>query len=140
MKKTMAKVLYYILNCTWGIIMVFIGGAAALGLLISGHKPEKCGPCLHFIIGENWGGVSLGLVIITDKHPTPAILRHEFGHTLQNAIFGPLFPFLVAIPSAIRYQIFEYRWRHNQANPPYDGVWFEGTATKYGTKYFDFFS
>ena len=28
---------------------------------------------------------------------------HEFGHTFQNCLFGPLFPLIVAIPSAIRY-------------------------------------
>ncbi len=137
--KYIAKFIYYILNLTWGGIMTLVGYAAALGLLISGHKPAWNGPCLHFKVGRNWGGVSLGLVTITDDTPTAEILHHEFGHTLQNAILGPLFIFLVAIPSGIRYQMFEYRWRHNKPNPDYDSIWFEGTATKYGTKYFDVF-
>lgn len=132
----MRKFLYYLLACTWGILMTLAGGVVAACLLIAGKKPEKCGPCIRFKVGENWGGVSLGLVILTDTTSRYSIVYHEFGHTLQNAVLGPFFIFLVAIPSAIRYWIFIYREKHNKTNPDYDAVWFEGTATRYGNKYF----
>ena len=60
---------------------------------------------------------------------------HEIGHTFQNAVLGPLYPFLVLIPSAIRYWMFGSRTRHGKPNPPYDGIWFEAAATDVGTEY-----
>jgi hypothetical protein len=45
-----------------------------------------------------------------------------------------LFPFIVAIPSAIRYHYQNYRSSKGLSNKEYDAIWFEGMATKWGTK------
>lgn len=46
----------------------------------------------------------MGLMFLKD-HSKPSIYLdgHELGHTLQNCLLGPLFPFIVAIPSATRW-------------------------------------
>lgn len=66
-------------------------------------------------------------------------MAHECGHGIQNIIFGPLFPFLVAIPSVIRYWYREVIWRKDRERyfqlPKYDDIWFEGQATRWGDKY-----
>ena len=76
------KTIYYILACTWGVILTLIGFSAAAGLMLLGVKPRRLGPCWHFQFGKSWGGLSLGLVIITDNSPSLHTLKHEFGHTL----------------------------------------------------------
>lgn len=93
-------------------------------------------------IGGNWGGVNLGAISLcgsyskTNPYWYEHTRKHEFGHSIQNIIFGPFQLFLVAIPSVIRYwykiimqkkgKIFDNNW--------YDSCWIEGTATRWGTK------
>lgn len=131
---TTRKALYYILNLTWGLPMTLVGFLVAIVLLTTKHKPSKYAGALHFKVGECWGGVSLGLVILTDNSPYEDVVSHEFGHTLQNAMFGPFMIILVCIPSAIRYWIFELRYRIKGIDPTegYDDIWFEAQATKFG--------
>lgn len=96
-------------------------------------------------VGGNWGGINLGCVSLCGGYTTVCpnenwfqhTRRHEFGHSLQNLIFGPLFPFIVAIPSAIRYHYQNYRSSKGLPNKEYDAIWFEGMATKWGTKIID---
>lgn len=132
----MDKKQFYIKNLTWGILINIVGFVVAIALLVTGHKPKYFSGCIHFIVGEYWGGLNLGLVILTDKNPTEETLLHEFGHAVQNAHYGLLFPFIVAIPSAIRYWIREFQYR--SGNPPktdYYSIWFEKQATEWGIKY-----
>ena len=88
------------------------------------------------IIGNGWGGVSLGCFFLCGEDcQTDYLMSHECGHGLQNIIFGPLFPFLIAIPSAIRYWYQEIRYKKGLPNKSYDAIWFEGQATNWGQKY-----
>ena len=131
------KILFYILSFTWGLPMTLIGGLVALVLLCTGHKPKKWGGCWYFTIGKNWGGVELGLVFLTDNNENEHTKNHEFGHAIQNCFYGPLMPFIVCIPSAIRYWYRELRYRRKGLQPTtkYDDIWFEGEATELGYMY-----
>lgn len=129
----MNRKLFYILNLTWGLPMTLVGATAALGLFIKGYRPTRHGGCLCFIVGKNWGGVSLGLVMIVSEQATGATKNHEFGHALQNAVYGLFMPFIVSIPSAVRY--WYRRKRKHSTLPPYDAVWFERQATEWGNKF-----
>lgn len=132
------KALFYILSFTWGIIMTVIGLISAVVLICAGHTPKRWGGCLYFNIGENWGGLSLGLVIITDKRDNESTKNHEFGHAIQNCRYGLLMPFIVCIPSAIRYHYRNWRTGHGKKNKTgYYDIWFEGEATKLGNKYIE---
>ena len=98
------KFLFYFLSITWGCIMTVIGTIVALALIIANHKPKKWGYCWYFEVGKgNWGGMELGPFFLCNKNPSERIKNHESGHAHQNCILGPLMPFLVCIPSAIRY-------------------------------------
>ena len=115
--------------------MNIIGALVALALLCAGYKPKRFGPCIYFVVGKHWGGVNLGMFFLTDSYETEHTKRHEFGHSIQNARYGLLFPFIVAIPSAIRYWVLTYKEKKGQPVPDYDSVWFEGEATKLGYEY-----
>lgn len=186
---------FWLLSLTWGCIMSVIGLVVAFFLLITGHKPKIFGWSLHFFVGRSWGGVNLGPVIITNIGAETTQF-HEHGHGLQNCLWGPLFPFVIALPSMYRYHlrnfnyeskktyaivmlfvillilclgyiptfvfnlywlgilislliiydniIFVWAWLveipkyANYQRPLYDSIWFEGQATRWGNKVFDY--
>lgn len=133
----MSKKAFYILNVTWGLPMTLIGALVALVLIISGHKPKRWGGCIYFNVGKSWGGLELGLFFLTDERDSTHTKNHEFGHGLQNAMYGVLMPFMICIPSAVRYWYRELRYHRKGITPPtsYDDIWFEGEATALGEKY-----
>lgn len=112
--------------------MTIIGLLASLVLIIGKVNPKRYKGVWYFSLGAYWGGVSLGCTFIRDTTSNNTIEPHEYGHTFQNAILGPFFPFLVAIPSFIRYWYQEIRHKKGKTNKPYDGVWFEDSATTIG--------
>jgi hypothetical protein len=132
----MKRFLFYFLNLTWGLPLNIVGGLVAFALLIARKKPKRWGDCFYFEVGEGWGGVNFGLIIITDKTFSISCLNHEHGHAIQNCFLGVFMPFIVSIPSAIRYHYRNYREKKGLVNKTdYDAVWYEYTATKLGTKY-----
>jgi hypothetical protein len=55
-------------------------------------------------------------------------------------MFGVLFPFIIAIPSVIRYWNYQRKIKNHSGEgrlelPPYDDVWFEGQATRLGEQF-----
>lgn len=144
--KTFLRVIYWLLSLTWGILMTFVGFIGLLYFLFC--KRRKIHINGYSIIIEtkgNWGGLSLGPISFCGDYSSnnPSWFdhtrKHEFGHSLQNCILGPLFIFLVALPSAIRYHYYnrEIKRGTHFSSDWYDSIWYEGTATKYGSKVID---
>ena len=140
------KKLYYFLSYTWGLPMNLIGIIVEIFLKIifkirkKPLKYKKYGPCRVYEIGKTrWGGLDLGHVTLTNPDPSIHTLNHEFGHTLQNIVFGPFFIFIVWLPSAIRYNVRNIQKKFGKQLPPYDSIWFEGSATRLGDKYIDYY-
>lgn len=131
---------FWALSLTWGGIMTAIGLVAAFFLIIIGNKPKIYHYFICFEVGYNWGGVNLGAVFIVCRNCSEATKRHEAGHGLQNIILGVFMPFIVAIPSFVRYWYRVYLERYNKEKfsqlEPYDAFWVEGWATELGWKYF----
>ena len=129
-----ARFFYYLLNLTWGLFLVIIGWFVALAMLISGHKPIWYNGIIYFETKkENWGGFSIGMVFVVCNNSSSHTLRHEMGHTYQNAILGPFMLFLVSIPSMIRYWIREGMYKKGiQPKTNYDDIWFEGSSSDLG--------
>lgn len=141
-KKDLA--VFYLLSFTWGLIWTLVGLFAFSFVYI--FMKDKV--LIRNIAGRiavtfkeaNFGGISLGIVYFVSKSDNKHTHLHELGHTLQHIWFGPLFLFLVAIPSGIRYQYRGLVWRLSKEwgrrLKPYDSVWFEGQATKLGYAHF----
>lgn len=132
--------LFWILSLTWGLPMTILGAVIALTLIVKGYKPKRYYCFIYFEIGESWGGMEAGLFFFVNKNPSKHIKQHEAGHGLQNIVFGFLMPFVVSIPSAVRYWHREYLIKRKgylkEMLPAYDSVWFERQATKLGEKHF----
>lgn len=130
------KFLFYFLSFTWGLPMTLIGLVVGGFLLLMGKRPDKWGSCWHFTLGKYWGGISLGLIFITDDQPTDSIKNHEHGHAIQNCYFGPFTPFVINIPSAIRYWYRRFRDRIGRpCKTGYYDIWFEEDASLLGGLY-----
>ena len=136
MKPLLSRKKFYLLSWTWGLPLNLLGGLVALCLLLLGYSPKRWDYCYYFEIGHNWGGTELGMFFLTQKGSHPLIKCHEQGHGIQNCYWGFLMPFVVSIPSAIRYW---YRmiisWLDKERYrklAPYDKAWFEGQATRLG--------
>lgn len=131
-----SKIAYHILSWTWGLPMTLIGYIVALVLRLMGYTPFKWGGSTYFMVGKNWGGVELGQIFVVDDSPTEYILNHEFGHSIQNCYFGFLFPFIVAIPSAVRYwyrrAVVKFGIKAQDELPGYYDIWFEKQASELG--------
>ena len=130
--------LYYFMACTWGIIMTILGCLITIILaIVKIFIPKKVIFKRYYWIysitvgPEWWGGCEMGLMFLRDHNSSVNYINpHEFGHTFQNCLLGPLFPFMVAIPSAIRYWLREIFPKKMWA--PYDSAWFEDAATQCG--------
>lgn len=129
---------YWLMSCTWGLLYTLVGALTVLVALCLGGKPERNGTSTIIRIGKGWGGVSLGAFALCSEDSGEYIKNHEFGHSMQNCIMGPLCPFIVGIPSAIRYWIYERNRRLGKENFDYYSVWFEATASDWGTRFMEY--
>ena len=122
---------FWLGSFTWGIIMTLIGAVGALAFIIIGARPMRIGYSWAFVVGQGWGAVTLGpFVWMSEGSAQLQDMRlHEAGHSIQNCVWGMLFPFVVMIPSLIS----------AAADPAgHRRRWFELQATALGYKYCDF--
>lgn len=143
MRKVLLGIVYWLLQLTWGIIMNIVGLVVTLFCLIFlKGKIHRNGFGFITEVKDNWGGVSLGAFALCGSYSQPdsscydsewyyRTRCHEFGHSIQNMFLGPLFIFIVAIPSAIRYWLDLY----DKLKGDYMDAWFERTASSWGTKW-----
>lgn len=128
------KFVYYLLQFTWGLPMNIAGLIVAGIMMLCGKRPVRYGYGWCFEREGDWG-LELGIFFIAPPHSTHT-KNHELGHGIQNIYFGPLTVFIVSIPSVCRFQ-----WRRlmTKLGKPlktrYDDIWFEGQATKTGTRF-----
>lgn len=114
--------------------MTFIAGTVAgvlsfINLFTKNMEIKPYHGVLEIRIGKSWGGCDLGLVYLRDKTSTESVSQHELGHSFQVWL-GIFFPFVVAIPSMIRWWI--RRLQPNKVHKPYDSFWAEDSATQCG--------
>lgn len=102
------KVLYYIIQWTWGIIMNFIGGIICLICLCLKCPVQKYRNGIEILVNNNFGGLELGMFFIRGKDCL-GVRPHEYGHGIQHLWWGPLFPFVIGLPSAARYWLREQK-------------------------------
>lgn len=96
----MKKILYLLVQCTWGLLATLVGFFFFLANVKHEHKWYRCAIDTKW---NHWGGLSLGLFIFTPKDDVSnaqEIRVHEYGHTIQNLVMGPFMFFLGLISVA----------------------------------------
>lgn len=108
----MKKILYFI----WGLPQNIIGLIMFLSLKHLAVKQEKYNHTTVLFFNKNLGAVSLGIFIFVFSDfgkSTDYVVRHEFGHSLQSIILGPLYLLIIGLPSIIWAGFFDnYRREH----------------------------
>ena len=134
----MKKFLYYLIQWTWGLPMSLIGLFVFLICKICHCRHYWYRNAICIVLPNNFDGLELGMFFIRGKWST-GVCVHEYGHSIQNLWWGPLFLFVIFLPSACWYWYrrlyMKLRFPHTRKPlPPYDTPWFERQATELGRK------
>ena len=107
----MSRLLYLLVQCTWGLLQTAAGGLIFL-------RYRKCPHSLYHgavvTVYPLYSSLSLGpFIFLTDKPPRDRsgqvplekilrrLLVHEYGHTVQSLLLGPLYLPAAGLPSAL---------------------------------------
>lgn len=141
--KILKQMLYIFWQCTWGLPQTLLGLAVFL----------RHSRCRHFwyrgAVVTEWNSsfsASFGLFIFVTPYPArdkrregripdfqmkQCLLVHEYGHTIQSLLFGPLYLVVMAIPSAA-WGFLPYFRRRRADGAPYSDFFTESLANRLG--------
>lgn len=150
--KTLKKIVYVILQCTWGLPQTLLG---LLVFLLNLKHPHKIFGKSILTLWPSFCGVSLGLFIFSsaedgdisrslsrggrkDDANTATVCDrmtvHEYGHTFQSLILGPLYLFVIGIPSMVWGSLPYFRKLRDKKGLGYDACYTERWADELGEK------
>lgn len=135
---------FWVLQTTWCLLQNIAG--ALLFLCIPKHRP-----CFvyHKAFVRYWSlSYSMGMgnfIFLTDTFGRDAgaesgkilpTLQHEYGHTRQSLLFGPLYVLLIALPSAVWCGLPCFRRYRKNKKVSYYCFYTESWANRLSGKYF----
>ena len=121
------RIFYPLLQWTWGIVQNVLGAMICLFLLL--RDPHRRRRRYHGAIVTEWGlrsSMGLGMFIFFGHWREPkayrdAVLVHEYGHTVQSCLLGPLFLPVIGLPSVVwAFTPVFARWRRQGRYSYYD--------------------
>lgn len=108
---TARQLLYLLIQCTWGALQTAAGGLVFLWYRGCPHGFYHGAVVTEYPLASS---LSLGLFVFVTDHPpkdrsgrVPSgeiprrLLVHEYGHTIQSMILGPLYLPVIGLPSAL---------------------------------------
>jgi len=122
-----------------GMVFIFLKDRKSAVYTFNNNWPQGRGiTAIVIVTGSNWGAVTLGNFIFMDARAAGGIqadrndyiivgnktIRHEYGHTLQGAILGPLYLLVIGVAS-ILHAAFDLN-----GEKPYMELWTERWANK----------
>jgi len=138
-KNSIKDFLFYLVQWTWGLPVNLVGGIAFLICTkIKGYRWQRFGYSKIVYVPWKGGGLSMGLFIFvkaqhSNKTWTYNCRIHEYGHTWQCLILGPLYYLVIALPSVIWCNCFACYRKKN--NVPYSAAYCESWADLWGQKF-----
>ena len=135
----MKKFFFYLVQFTWALPQNLVGAMAYL-ILSRKHEHERFhNSYITYVEKENFGGVSIGIFIFINPARKEDWLHdtriHEYGHTIQSLFLGPVWLFVVALPSVIwagSKRLADYRKKNDVS---YYTLYCEGWANLWGAKW-----
>ena len=93
------RILFTALQISWGFPQTLAGFLLFLKYRKQPHRP------FHYAVSTVWerefSGISLGLFLFAGKTAGDSFLAHEYGHSIQSLLLGPLYLPLIGLPSLI---------------------------------------
>ncbi len=138
--------LYRIGQCTWGILQT----AAGLAVFLAHRRDRHY--AYHGAVVTEWdrrSSVSLGLFVFLTKRPffrdrfreshsaeelSARLLVHEYGHTVQSLLLGPLYLPLVGLPSALWGNLPRFHAKRKREGRSYFSFYTERWANRAGER------
>ena len=126
------ELVFIVLQCTWGFLPTLLGGIFFIRL--RRRYPHKR---YRSCVDTQWNmrsGLSLGLFVFTpnDEIPDAAKIRvHEYGHSLQSIVLGPLF-WIIGLVSVVWGQLPYFSRLRREKNLPYTACFVESWASRWG--------
>lgn len=124
------KFIWKILVCIWQLPQIIAACLYYVYITKSEGIVDTCyiQGAIVFIKKKSCGSVTLGPYIFLSPRATDTTVRHEWGHTRQSLILGPLYLIVIGIPSII----WAATHRTIAPNKPYDWFYTEVWANKLG--------
>lgn len=109
----MKSILYCIWQCTWGFLQTLLG---LFNFIINIRNKHYFYHGSVITQWDNKSSVSLGMFVFVTNEPyfydklknnytmdelSNRLLVHEYGHTIQSLILGPLYLIIIGIPSTL---------------------------------------
>lgn len=134
-------ILYTLLQWTWGLVQNLLG--AFLFLFLNLKERGRRISYFHGALVCSWhlsGSMGLGMFIFfgnssKDEASAHALKVHEFGHTIQSCILGPLYLFVIGLPSLAWANIPYFRTRRRTHHISYFVFYPEKWANAEGERY-----
>lgn len=142
----MRVALYCFIQCTWGAIQ------SALGLIYFIIHLSDRHYFYHGAVITEWNAkssVSLGMFVFVTREPffydklknkytmealSQRLLVHEYGHTIQSLVLGPLYLIIIGIPSALWGFLPNYHTKRRTKGISYFSFFTEAWANSLGER------
>ena len=122
--------LFRLWQWTWGFPQSLLG---LVFFLIHRGKPRES---YHGCIVTHWGvngSLGVGMFLFLGKGSSRQVLVHEFGHSVQSAILGPLFLPIMGIPSFLWCNLPQVRKLRREKGISYYSFYPESSANWLGS-------
>ncbi len=135
--KTVRAILFYAWQFTYAILQNIAGIVMFIIYKSKGAESEMFhNAVITYIDKKHFGGVSLGIFIFINKNTSGDkrhdVKIHEYGHTVQSLILGPLWLFVIALPSVIWCNLPVFVKMRKEKNVSYYRFYCEGWANMCG--------
>lgn len=136
----MKKFLFYLLQFTWGLPQNLAGLVAYL-MMCGKFKHERYQNAVVTYVQTQkpFGGISLGIFIFVNADRSEEWLHdtriHEYGHTIQSVVLGPVWPLVIALPSIIWCNFGPLCRYRKEKDVSYYTLYCEGWANVWGSRF-----
>lgn len=126
----MKKLLFWIWQWTWGLPQNLVG---LIVFLVCRKRPHGTYRGCITTRWNNRGSMGMGMFLFLGSED-PQVRVHEFGHSVQSVILGPLFLPVMGIPSFLWCNIPYFRRLRKEKGISYYRFYPESTANWLGAK------
>jgi len=135
----MKSLLFCAVQFTWGLPQNLVGGIAWL-LLRKKYRQERFHySFVTYMTADGFQGSTLGMFIFMSSERSESWVHdvriHEYGHTIQSLVLGPLDLLVTGIPSAVWFSLPVLKRYRRRKQVPYTWFYTESWANRWGQQW-----